>query len=99
MTKEEYIMKYTSNRNLNHMWAEMYALFYELNKREMESSGIKLTPYGKEVCGRRTSEDLDEIQNDKVERLWQALRGYEGMLTGRVRFWIRVRKDLKPRRE
>lgn len=92
-------MKYTSNRNLNHMWAEMYSLFYELNKREMESSGIKLTPYGKEVCGRRTSEDLDEIQNDKVERLWQALRGYEGMLTSRVRFWIRVRKDLKPRRE
>lgn len=73
-------MKYTSNRNLNHMWVEMYEHFYELNKREMESSGIKLTPYGKEVCGKRTSEDLDEIQNNKVERLWQALRGNKGIL-------------------
>jgi hypothetical protein len=86
-------MKYTSNRNLNHVWAEMYEYFYELNKREMESSGIKLTPYGKEVCGKRTSEDLDEIQDDKAERLWQALKGYKGMLTGRRRFWIRTRRE------
>lgn len=27
-------MKYTSNRKLNHMWAELYEYFYELNKRE-----------------------------------------------------------------
>lgn len=56
-------------------------------------TGIKLTPYGKEVCGKRTSEDFDEIQDDKVERLWQALKGYKGMLTGRIRFWIRTRRE------
>ena len=86
-------MKYTSNRNLNYMWTEMYEYFYQLNKREMESSGIKLTPYGKEVCGKRTSEDLDEIQDDKLERLWQALRGNKGILAIRRRFWIITRRE------
>lgn len=86
-------MKYRTKRSLNSMWSKMYDYYYDMNKRAMEQSGIKLTPYGKEVCAMRTSEDLDEIQEDKQERLWQALRGHKGLLTGRRRFWIRTRRE------
>ena len=69
-------MKYKTNkRNLSEMWADMYNYYYSIEKRAMEQSGIPLSPYGKEVCGRRTDEFLADVEDEKKYRLLQALKG------------------------
>lgn len=68
-------MKYRSKRSLNSMWLEMFNYYYAMNKRAMEQSGIELTPYGREVCRHQVNEFLDEVEDEKRERLYEALKG------------------------
>ena len=79
-------MKYKTNRSLSQMWKDMYSYYYALEKRAMEQPGIELTPYGREVCGSRTSEFLCEVEDEKKDRLWQALKGNRNALT-RKPYW------------